>query len=227
VIAALLAAPLALVVRAQNPPAATRPSSTAAGDAATSGSAGSATDASTEPLPTFRADINFVRVDVIVSDKQGNPVHDLRQEDFEVTEDGKPQVIQTFKLVNVTENTGVVSDPPRQIRSEIDEQTEAARDDVRLFAVFLDDYHVRLENSMRTARSPGTVRREPARPCGHGRHHVSALVDQRRDADARPAFDGRGDPLAYGTEVQLRAEEPVRRALRPLRVDHGGRAHSK
>ena len=34
-------------------------------------------------------------------------------------------------------------------RNSIDEQTEAARDDVRLFAIFLDDYHVRLENSMR------------------------------------------------------------------------------
>jgi VWFA-related protein len=88
-------------------------------------------------------------VDVIVTDKQGNPVHDLRQEDFEVTEDGKPQTIQTFKLINVSENAGVGSDPPREVRNAIEEQTEAARDDVRLFAIFLDDYHVRLENSMR------------------------------------------------------------------------------
>ena len=30
-----------------------------------------------------------MRVDVIVSDKQGNAIADLRQQDFEVTEDGK------------------------------------------------------------------------------------------------------------------------------------------
>src|SRR5262245_27718435 len=102
-----------------------------------------------EQVPIFRSDINFVRVDVIVTDRQGNPVSDLRQEDFEVTEDGKPQSIQTFKLVNVTENTGVGSDPPREVRNAIEEQVEAARDDVRLFAFFLDDYHVRQENSMR------------------------------------------------------------------------------
>jgi VWFA-related protein len=104
--------------------------------------------------PTFRADINFVRVDVIVSDKQGNPVGDLRQQDFEVTEDGKPQTVQTFKLINIKDSTLV---PPveesRRIKTVADEQMEAAKDDVRLFAVFLDDYHVRRENSMR-AREP-------------------------------------------------------------------------
>ena len=126
---------MALAVRAQNAPAPQTPPP--------------APPEQAEQTPTFRADINFVRVDVIVTDKQGNPVHDLRQEDFEVTEDGKPQSIQTFKLVNVTENAGVGSDPPREVRNTIEEQTEAARDDVRLFAIFLDDYHVRLENSMR------------------------------------------------------------------------------
>ena len=130
-----------------------------------------------EQTPTFRADINFVRVDVIVTDKQGNPVHDLRQEDFEVTEDGKPQAIQTFKLVNVSENAGVGSDPPREVRNVIEEQTEAARDDVRLFAIFLDDYHVRLGNSMR-AREPIARFVESQLNAGrHGGHHVSALVD--------------------------------------------------
>ena len=38
--------------------------------------------------------------------------------------------------------------PPAQIRTDDDEETEAARDDVRLFAIFLDDYHVRRGTSM-------------------------------------------------------------------------------
>jgi VWFA-related protein len=136
VLAAALAAPLALGVNAQDAPAQQpAPPPAAPADQA-------------QP-PVFRSDINFVRVDVIVNDRQGNPVHDLKQEDFEVTEDGKPQSIQTFKLINVSEDTGVGADPPREVRNAIDEQVEAARDDVRLFAIFLDDYHVRLENSMR------------------------------------------------------------------------------
>jgi VWFA-related protein len=105
--------------------------------------------------PTFRTDINYVRVDVIVSDKQGNTVGDLRQQDFEVTEDGKPQTIQTFKLVNIQDASARSApvEPMREIRSVIDEQMEAAKEDVRLFAIFLDDYHVRKENSIR-AREP-------------------------------------------------------------------------
>ena len=138
VLAAVLAAPLALGVKAQNAPA-----QQPAPPATTPGAPPA------DQTPVFRTDINFVRVDVIVNDRQGNPVNDLRQEDFEVTEDGKPQSVQTFKLINVSEDTGLGNDPPREVRNVIEEQMEAARDDVRLFAIFLDDYHVRLENSMR------------------------------------------------------------------------------
>ena len=147
VLAAVLAAPLTLAVRAQDAqPAKPAPEQPAA--------AQPQPQSQSQPdTPIFRTDINFVRVDVIVTDRQGNPVHDLTQADFEVSEDGKPQAIQTFKLINVTENAGVGTDPPREVRNPIEEQMEAARDDVRLFAIFLDDYHVRLENSMR-AREP-------------------------------------------------------------------------
>src|SRR4051812_9487036 len=97
-----------------------------------------------QPPPVFRAGINFVRVDVIISDKSGNPVGDLQQSDFDVTEDGKPQKIETFKLVKLDGGTSeAIRTPPREIRNDHDEEMEAARDDVRLFAIFLDDYHVR------------------------------------------------------------------------------------
>jgi VWFA-related protein len=100
--------------------------------------------------PTFRTGINFVRVDVIVTDKQGGPVGDLSEADFEVTEDGKPQKIETFKLVKLDGGAVPGPDgPPKAIRTDFDEESEAARDDVRLFAVFLDDYHVRRGTSMR------------------------------------------------------------------------------
>jgi len=99
--------------------------------------------------PVFRAGVNAVRVDVIVTDKDGNPVTDLTAADFEVQEDGKPQEIDLFRLVNSDGNAGPGSEPPRPIRSEYDQESEAARDDVRLFVIFLDDYHVRRGNAMR------------------------------------------------------------------------------
>src|ERR1700730_14777152 len=102
-----------------------------------------------QQTPTFRAGVNFVRVDVIVSNRTGNPVADLKPEDFEVTEQGKPQKVETFKLISL--DGGLMQStqtPPQAIISDLDEEREAARDDVRLFAIFLDDYHVRRESSL-------------------------------------------------------------------------------
>ncbi len=98
--------------------------------------------------PTFRTGINFVRVDVIVSDRKGVPVADLKATDFEVTEDGKPQAIEQFKLVKVDGNPQPDEGPARQIRSTFDEESEAARDDVRLFVIFFDDYHTRVGSAL-------------------------------------------------------------------------------
>ena len=99
--------------------------------------------------PVFRAGVNAVRVDVIVTDRDGNPVSDLTAADFEVLEDGKPQTVDLFKLINSDGNPAPGAEPPRAIRSAYDQEAEAARDDVRLFVIFLDDYHVRRINAMR------------------------------------------------------------------------------
>ena len=98
--------------------------------------------------PTFRAGVNFVRVDVIVNDKKGEPVTDLAATDFEVLEDGIPQTIEQFRLIRVDGNPPPGAPPPRELRNRFDEETELARDDVRLFVLFLDDYHVRKGNSL-------------------------------------------------------------------------------
>lgn len=119
--------------------------------------AGAPADPATQtitPTPVFRGGIDFVRVDVIVTDKSGKPVGDLKPTDFEVTEDGKPQTVETFKLVEL--NGGLIpgpDGPPREIRTDSDEEIEAARDDVRLFGVFLDDYHVRDTSSLSARQS--------------------------------------------------------------------------
>src|SRR4029078_9100553 len=89
------------------------------------------------PPPVFRAGINYVRVDVIVSDKVGNPVADLQAPDFEVFEDNKLQKVDTVKLIKLDGGTAdSVKEPVKEIRNDFDEESEAARDDVRLFAIF-------------------------------------------------------------------------------------------
>src|SRR5579872_4017566 len=104
--------------------------------------------------PIFRTGINFVRVDVIVTDKNGQPVSDLKESDFQVTEDTKPQKIETFKLIKLDGGVTPSPDgPPSDIRNDDDEELEASRDDTRLFAIFLDDYHVRRGASV-SVRTP-------------------------------------------------------------------------
>jgi len=110
-------------------------------------SPGAAQPPAPETQPVFRTGINTVRVDVIVTDRQGNPVTDLKLEDFDIQEDGKPQKAETFRLVKIDALTqpGYTQ---RTIRTRNDEETAAADENSRIFVFFLDDYHVRRESSM-------------------------------------------------------------------------------
>lgn len=102
------------------------------------------TDASGQPV--FRTGINFVRVDVIATDRQGNAVTDLTQADFEVFEDNKPQAVETFRLVKV--DAAAPDYTARTIRTRADEEAAAADENARIFVFFLDDYHVRRGSAM-------------------------------------------------------------------------------
>ena len=97
--------------------------------------------------PVFRTGINFIRVDAIVSDGKGNPVTDLKIEDFEISEDGKAQKPETLRLVKIDATTAP-SYTQRTIRTRLDEETAANDETSRIFVFFLDDYAVRRENSM-------------------------------------------------------------------------------
>ena len=97
---------------------------------------------------TFRAGINFVTVDAYVSDSKGQPATDLKQSDFDVFEDNKPQKIEQFRFIKVDGNPKPGEPPPQEIRNRDDEEREAARDDTRVFVIFLDDYHTRLGSSL-------------------------------------------------------------------------------
>lgn len=100
----------------------------------------------TDDQPVFRAGINFVRVDAIVTDRQGNPVTDLTADDFEVVEDDERQTIETFRFVKV--DTAAPVEPAGRLTTREDEENAAQNDDARIFVFFLDEYHVRLGSSL-------------------------------------------------------------------------------
>lgn len=114
-----------------------------------------AADSPDEPdqPPIFRTGINFIRVDVIVTDGDGNHVRDLEAADFQVFEDGEPQTIESFQLVEIGPVPAPDAEPARPIINRYDEEREAARADTRIFVVFFDDYHVRWEHGVRAGRA--------------------------------------------------------------------------
>ena len=91
--------------------------------------------------PTFRTGVNIVRVDVIVTDDNGNPVTDLTKDEFEIVEDGKVQTIDLFRQIRI-DGTVPTIERPRQVLTRDSEEREASREDVRIFAVLLADYQV-------------------------------------------------------------------------------------
>jgi VWFA-related protein len=103
-------------------------------------SAGQAPQAPQAPI--FKAGTDLVRVDVTVTQRGDEPVADLHAEDFEITDDGVPQAVETLKFIQVDGTRQSNLDEPLEIRSKQHALLEAAREDVRLFAIFLDDYHI-------------------------------------------------------------------------------------
>ncbi len=81
-----------------------------------------------------------VTIDVVVTDSQGRSVATLQAGDFSVDEQGTPQPIVSVRFVKTTPPS--VSSDGMAVYSREDERREAGRDDVRLFAIFLDEFHV-------------------------------------------------------------------------------------
>lgn len=54
-----------------------------------------------QEAPLFKAGVRLIEVDAFVTDRDGNFVRGLTQEDFEIIEDGKPQDIRTFSFVDL------------------------------------------------------------------------------------------------------------------------------
>jgi VWFA-related protein len=98
--------------------------------------------------PTFRVQVDAVEFDAFVTDAQGTPVTDLTVEDFEVSEDGKPQTITSFALVNIPiERFDRPLGAPAPIEPDV--QTNV-RDEGRVYVIALDE--VSGEQALRTRR---------------------------------------------------------------------------
>lgn len=71
-------------------------------------------DKDKQGLYRFRVESELVLVNVVARDKQGKPVTDLKQDDFTLLEDGKPQRISSFDFENLDTTPLNASSGPSQ-----------------------------------------------------------------------------------------------------------------
>lgn len=94
--------------------------------------------------PTFRAEANYVRVDMYAM-QDGRAVDDLKLEEIELLEDSAAQKIETFEHVRVRpagpQETRIEPNTVRESRAM------AADPRARVFVIFLDTYHTQVEGS--------------------------------------------------------------------------------
>lgn len=129
--------------------------------------------------PVFRGGTSQVRVDVTVLDRKGQPITDLTKDDFEIREDGVEQSIDTIKLIEAT-GQAPDDDTSLPIRSRHHAAAEAARDDIRVFVIFWDEYHIGQMAPAIRARAALTNFVQFA----FGPTDLVALMDQLTPADA-------------------------------------------
>lgn len=99
---------------------------------------------------TFRAEVNYVEVDAVVTDAAGAFVHGLTAADFELFEDGQRMAIETFHEINVP-----VEHADRTLTGAIVPADVASNDtagDGRVYLLLLDDLHVRPAASLQVRR---------------------------------------------------------------------------
>ncbi len=99
------------------------------------------------PAPVFKTEANYVRVDVYPT-RDGQPVTDLTQADFEVLEDKAPQKIDAFE--HVTIRAGNLPQDTRREPNTVGESRAMMQEPrARVFVLFLDINHVEIEASHR------------------------------------------------------------------------------
>src|SRR5256885_9614742 len=132
--------------------------------------------------PTFKVRVDYVEVGVVVTDRQGNLVRDLKKEDFQVLEDGKSQTISTFTMVDIPVER---ADRPLFAESPIepDVKTNEKAFDGRVYVMVIDDLHTRFGRSIRVkAAAKQFIERRL------GANDLMAIVHTAGSSDANQEF---------------------------------------
>jgi VWFA-related protein len=107
---------------------------------------------SPQPPVTFKVEVNYVEIDANVTDAQGNFVRTLTRDDFQIVEDGKPQAVTAFSMVDIPVTR---PDPPLYSKTAIppDVVSNKTAFEGRVFVIVLDDLNTRFTRTARTRQA--------------------------------------------------------------------------
>jgi len=107
----------------------------------------------------IKVEVNLVLVPVVVKDSSGNPVSGLKKEDFQLFDNGKPQMVSTFSVETAesrTESGKTISEAKPSEPDTSKPRTEVAAPNVskplelprRFVALVFDDTHMKVAEAM-------------------------------------------------------------------------------
>jgi VWFA-related protein len=134
---------------AQTPPEPLKAQAPAASD--------SAEVSSRDTAPTFKVRVNLVLVRVVVRDQQGKVVPNLHKEDFQLSDNRKPQIISTFSVETPESRvvaTTTSADPNVAVDPEAAKAVAAALPQ-RFVSVVFDDQHLTMQDAVFVRTSAG------------------------------------------------------------------------
>lgn len=115
-----------------------------------------------EAPATFSSRVNLVSVPVVVRDRDGRSVGSLKQEDFQLFDKGKGQVITKFTI----ETSAALSETPTREASPSGDSREPAASakpelPSRYVAYFFDDIHMKPADLLQARKSAGQQLEQP------------------------------------------------------------------
>ncbi|MGA7461470.1 MAG: VWA domain-containing protein [Candidatus Korobacteraceae bacterium] len=95
-----------------------------------------------DETPTFKVKVNLVEVRVVVRDAKGKAIGNLKQEDFQLLDNGKPQVISKFSVERADEKPPAPHEEPGNAEETAAPSTAQPVIPSRYIAYLFDDMHV-------------------------------------------------------------------------------------
>jgi VWFA-related protein len=102
---------------------------------------------------SFRTSVQYVAVDVVVTDRDDKPIGDLAIGDFEILENGKPQKVADFQFISIPAiNRNIPANAPRAAEPDVVSNSAPTRNS-RLFVILVDDLHLIEHDLIRLKRT--------------------------------------------------------------------------